>query len=93
MPRLIDLKREAEQFYSLALDWNDAQCAESYKVTIKKLVVKQGKKVKKVLETGTPSLSQYTTAKVLKKGNYFWSVQACNDVGCTNSNTFKFKIK
>lgn len=77
----------------ISLDWKDSKCADTYKVTIKKLVKNGDKRVRKLVQNATVSQSNYTTSKAFKKGKYFWGVQACDDAGCANSPTWKFKIK
>lgn len=73
---------------NVALNWDDTNCADKYKVTIQDATT--GRKVdsKKNLQT-----SDYTTIALVKSKSYLWYVQACNTVGCTRSDTWKFKLK
>lgn len=75
----------------VALDWNDPKCADQYKVTVKKLIKQGDQRIKKTIISTFVTPSNYTT-KALKRGKYFWNVQACDDPGCTPSATFKFRL-
>jgi alpha-tubulin suppressor-like RCC1 family protein len=71
------------------LKWKTANCADTYNVTVKDAAT--GKKVDGA--TGLPPTQlQYKTKKLTKGKTYSWFVQACNNIGCTKSATWKFTV-
>ncbi len=69
------------------LDWNDAPCAEKYKVVVKQ-DAKDGAKVFKKKVT----VSQTQTTALAKGHTYYWRVKAINSFGSTKSAWFMFSI-
>lgn len=74
---------------SVSLDWSDANCANTYKVVVKKnstsgdvVVNKKGLKQ-----------SNYQTPELDAGKTYYWFVRACNSKGCTASDTWTFTVK
>ncbi|MFN8546034.1 MAG: hypothetical protein U0807_17785 [Candidatus Binatia bacterium] len=73
---------------TVPLDWEDAECADSYDVVVR-MKSKRGKQADSATSLHE---SQYTT-KALKKKAYWWRVSACNTVGCTDSAWQRFRTK
>ena len=71
----------------VALDWDDAPCADKYKITLKDAAT--GTKV----QGGNSGTSDFKTKALVKGKTYTWFVQACNTIGCTKSDTWKFTVK
>jgi hypothetical protein len=71
----------------VALDWYDAPCADKYKITVKDAAA--GLKV----QGGKSGTSDFKTKALTKGKSYLWFVQACNTIGCTKSDTWKFTVK
>lgn len=71
------------------LNWDDANCANSYNVIVR-LGGKKGAKVANVKNLAT---SQYKTQALTRGQTYYWRVNACNAAGCTKSAWQSFKIK
>ena len=70
-----------------SLNWDDEECATTYRVTVKK-----GKKSGKTVDQKTVTKSSYKTITLAKGSAYFWSVKACNTVGCSSTATSNFTI-
>lgn len=70
------------------LDWIDIYCANKYKVTVRQNAMNGPKAFKKAV-----TLSQVTSDPLAKGHDYYWSVKACGDAGCTKSNWYKFTVK
>lgn len=66
---------------SLYLDWNAANCAQTYKLTLRHNTNK-GVKVDGIFTLDTTG---YTTPVLLRSRTYYWQVSACNTFGCTQS--------
>jgi Chlamydia polymorphic membrane protein (Chlamydia_PMP) repeat len=75
---------------AVALDWSDAMCAASYKVTIKH-GSSSGSLVQK---KGGLTTSTFTTQPLTIGQTYAWQVKACNPpYGCAKSPWQTFKVK
>jgi hypothetical protein len=72
------------------LKWNRADCAEKYKV-----IVRKGSKKGKTVFRNKVKFETETKTEKLKKGQrYFWRVRGRNDVGWGDwSDWWKFKIR
>lgn len=70
------------------LKWEAANCADTYKVTVKDAATN-----KKVDSKAGLTALQYKTKTLTRNKTYKWVVEACNAVGCTKSATWKFFIK
>lgn len=73
----------------VALDWNDVTCTDTYNIVVR-LGSKKGTKVQE--QTGL-TLSQFKTKRLVSGKTYYWRVQACNSIGCTNSKWWYFLVK
>ena len=71
------------------LKWNDVSCETEYRVTVKNVATNQTV----FQSTLGADVTQVKTTKLAKGQTYKWFVQACNDIGCTKSATWKFFIK
>lgn len=71
------------------LDWNDTNCATTYNIVVR-VGSKKGTKVQE--QTGL-TLSQFKTKRLASGKTYYWRVQACNSIGCTNSKWWHFLVK
>ena len=71
----------------IALDWADANCATTYKVT-----VRQGSNTGKIVDSAQVNPSAYQTKALARGKTYYWQVSACNKIGCTVSAWWNFKI-
>ena len=65
-----------------------AKCGDNYRVTVKDAATNQTVFSKKNIH------GLYVTTTALTKGKtYKWFAQACNTIGCTKSDTWKFTVK
>ncbi|OQY81238.1 MAG: hypothetical protein B6D41_19980 [Chloroflexi bacterium UTCFX4] len=71
------------------LKWNDVSCETEYRVTVKNVATNQTV----FQSTLGADVTQVKTTKLAKGQTYKWYVQACNEIGCTKSATWKFFIK
>ncbi|TAH50333.1 MAG: hypothetical protein EYC68_14230 [Chloroflexota bacterium] len=71
------------------LKWNDVSCETEYRVTVKNVATNQTV----FQSTLGADVTQVKTTKLAKGQTYKWFVQACNNIGCTNSAKWKFSIK
>jgi hypothetical protein len=72
----------------VALDWSDTLCASNYNVT-----VRVGSPAGPVIDQASNlAVSTYTTKSLTPGLTYFWSVSACDNAGCTSSNSRSFFI-
>jgi hypothetical protein len=74
---------------TIALDWNDSQCADRYKVIIR-LGSPTGAKFQ---SKGGLTASEFTTKPVSKNKTYAWRVIALNGSGKAKSEWWTFKAK
>jgi roadblock/LC7 domain-containing protein len=71
------------------LKWSDVSCETEYRVTVKNAATN-----KTVFQTTLDAdVTQAKTTKLAKGQTYKWYVQACNEIGCTKSATWKFFTK
>lgn len=70
------------------LHWEKVNCATRYRVTVR-MDSTSGTTVVQQDVTST----EFKTPKLKRGHKYYWSVQACNDKGCTKSATWNFSVK
>jgi len=87
-PVLIEPTNGTQVKPQVNLDWDDAECATSYKV-----IVKQGSKNGTNAFTATVTPSQAKTTPLVSGQTYFWRIIAVNLAGKTRSGWQNFKIK
>lgn len=74
--------------FTAVLDWAGADCAQSYRAT-----VRRRKRSGPVVFDGTTlDETQITTTAFAKPGRYLWRVTACNAAGCTATSWRRFKL-
>jgi hypothetical protein len=74
---------------TVLLKWKRTTCANSYHVVVKRGSINGTQVFAKTYLKET----QITTTFLARGHAYYWRVQACNQVGCTNSAWFSFFIE
>lgn len=71
------------------LEWKSVECATRYSVEVRK-----GSKHGRPLDAAYDlTKSKYTTRRLDKGSEYWWTVKACNDYGCKTSGWGIFRIR
>lgn len=71
------------------LDWSDAECAATYRVTLR-----LGSPKGQIVDSQTDvTQSVYTSIPLDRSQTYYWQVQACNSSHCAKSEWWAFQIK
>ena len=73
----------------VTLDWNDAKCATSYTLVLRKGDVNG----KIVAQAENLTTSEFVTQPLKRGETYYWSVRACNAAGCGKARGGTFVIR
>lgn len=73
---------------NVKLRWESVPCANKYRI-----LVRQSSKTGTPVQRGKTNKLSVTTSSLSRGYTYFWNIKACApDVGCTRSQTWRFKI-